>query len=63
MRKGFEGIRELADLEKPQGSPNAVGSLLGDMSHLSQGVLIKKSSEGELYAFDETIDSDGKSYV
>ena len=63
MRKGFEGIRELADLEKPQGSPNAVGSLLGDMSNLSQGVLIKKSSEGELYAFDETIDSDGKSYV
>lgn len=63
MRKGFEGIRELADLEKPQVSPNAVGSLLGELSDLSQGVLVKKTNEGELYVFDETIDSDGKTYV
>lgn len=63
MRKGFEGIRELADLENPRSSPNAIGSLLGDVSKLSQGVCVKKTNEGEVYVFDETIDSDGKKYV
>ena len=63
MRKGFEGIRELADLENPRSSSNAIGSLLGDVSKLSQGVCVKKTNEGEVYVFDETIDSDGKKYV
>ena len=63
MRKGFEGIRELADMEYPQHSFNTVGSLLGDLSKLSQGVCIEKTKYGELYVFEETIDSDGKTYV
>ena len=63
MRKGFEGIRELADLENHNSSPNAVGSLLGDVSKLSQGVCVKKTNEGEVYVFNETIDSDGEKYV
>ena len=63
MRKGFEGIRELADLEKPQSSTNAVGSLLGDLSTLSPGVCVRKNNDGEVYVLNETIDSDGRTYV